>query len=239
MLLASSAEADLERIDNIFELVTLAKEKEAGMDLAAFLEHISLVSDLDNLNDLAPSGLVSSGVEGKEDAVTLMTIHSAKGLEFPVVFIAGMEEGLLPHFRSLYNPAELEEERRLCYVAITRAEQKLYLSAAKLRTQAGETRYNERSRFLAEIPAEYLDMQEEDAELFASRFPEFSERIISPVKIQQNIPEYNAGEAVFHNKWGKGKVLKVFGSGAEQALDIQFLRVRKTILVKYAQMEKA
>jgi DNA helicase-2/ATP-dependent DNA helicase PcrA len=225
MLLGSTDEADLDRMDNIFELVTMAKEKEGQLDLPAFLEHISLLSDADN--------------QEEQDAVTLMTIHSAKGLEFPVVFITGMEEGLMPHFRTLYNPIELEEERRLCYVAVTRAEQKLFLSAAKVRTQAGETRYSEKSRFIDEIPSELIESEEEQTSIFTSRLlTDDTSSAMQPIKVLKPIQDFKAGEEVFHNKWGRGRILKVFGSGEDLTLDIQFTRVRKTILAQYAVLEK-
>ena len=224
LLANSTDESDLERLDNIFELVSVAKEKEP-LGLSEFLEQVSLMTDIDNLK-----------AEG--DAVTLMTIHSAKGLEFPVVLLTGLEESILPHFRSLYEPAQLEEERRLCYVAITRAKKRVYLSAARLRSQAGETSYNEVSRFVKEIPEELLECTETEARLFDPvAIPEYLTRQAAPAT-QTNIEIYSAGDRLFHNKWGEGKVLRVFGSGADQALDIQFLRERKSILVKYANMKK-
>lgn len=228
LLINSIDEKDLERLDNIFELVTMAKEN-PEMDLGGFLEHISLMADVDKLK-----------TEG--DAVTLMTIHSAKGLEYPVVFITGLEESVLPHFRSLYDPAQMEEERRLCYVAITRAEQKLFLSAARKRSQAGEIRMNEVSRFINEIPAELMDIQEQAGSLFDDDFGSVFN--ITPVQTRQaTAPKtvtqtFKPGDAVFHNKWGKGTVLKVFGTGEDLTLDIQFARVRKTLLAAYAPLEK-
>jgi DNA helicase-2/ATP-dependent DNA helicase PcrA len=228
LLINSTDEQDLDRLDNIFELVTMAKEN-PEMDLGGFLEHISLMSDVDKLK-----------TEG--DAVTFMTIHSAKGLEYPVVFITGLEESVLPHFRSLYDAAQMEEERRLCYVAITRAEQKLFMSAARKRSQAGETRMNDVSRFLNEIPAELLDIQEQAGSLFGDDFgggfnitPVQSRQATAPKTVTQT---FKPGDAVFHNKWGKGTVLKVFGSGEDLTVDIQFTRVRKTLLAAYAPLEK-
>lgn len=228
LLINSTDEQDLERLDNIFELVTMAKEN-TEMDLGGFLEHISLMADVDKLK-----------AEG--DAVTFMTIHSAKGLEYPVVFITGLEESVLPHFRALYEQAQMEEERRLCYVAITRAEQKLFMSAARKRSQAGETRMNEVSRFVNEIPAELMDIQEQAGSLFGDDFDGGFK--ITPVQARQPaLPKavtqtFKPGDAVFHNKWGKGTVLKVFGSGEDLTVDIQFTRVRKTLLAAYAPLEK-
>ena len=134
------------RIANLDELLTVAIEFEeefAENSLSEFLEGITLSSDLDNM-------------EEQEDSVTLMTLHSAKGLEFPVVFLVGMEEGIFPGYQSMMDPQELEEERRLCYVGITRAKENLFLTCSKQRTVFGSTSYNPVSRFLNEIPEELL-----------------------------------------------------------------------------------
>ena len=134
------------RIQNLEELLTVAiefEEENAENSLGEFLEGITLSSDVD-------------GLEESDDMVTLMTLHSAKGLEFPVVFLVGMEEGIFPGYKSIGEPKELEEERRLCYVGITRAKQYLFLTCAKQRTIFGSTTYNSPSRFLNEIPEEYL-----------------------------------------------------------------------------------
>ena len=139
------------RIQNLEELLTVAMEFEEEYSedsLGDFLEGITLSSDID-------------GMEESEDSVTLMTLHSAKGLEFPVVFLVGMEEGIFPGYKSIGEPKELEEERRLCYVGITRAKQYLFLTCAKQRTIFGSTTYNSPSRFLTEIPEEYLNGYEE------------------------------------------------------------------------------
>ena len=135
------------RIENLEEFLTVAIEFEeefAENGLSDFLEGITLSSDIDNL-------------EEQEETVTLMTLHSAKGLEFPVVFLVGMEEGIFPGYKSISEPKELEEERRLCYVGITRAKENLFLTCSKQRTIFGSTSYNPVSRFLKEIPAELLD----------------------------------------------------------------------------------
>jgi DNA helicase-2/ATP-dependent DNA helicase PcrA len=232
LLATSTDEADFERLNNILELVSIAREHTAAgssgrQALAEFLEQISLMTDADNSK-------TESG-----DAVTLMTIHSAKGLEFPVVFLTGLEESVLPHFRSLSETTQLEEERRLCYVAITRAQEQLFLSAARIRSQAGETRYNEVSRFVAEIPAELLDKKETSARLFGSYTDYVRPRASRPAAAPANtMQSYTAGDTVLHDTFGEGRVLKVFGKGAEQALEIQFARARKSLLVKYAKMSR-
>jgi len=139
------------RIENLNEFLTVAMEFEeqfAENSLSEFLEGITLSSDIDNL-------------EEEEDAVTLMTLHSAKGLEFPTVFLVGMEEGIFPGYKSISEPKELEEERRLCYVGITRAKENLFLTCSKQRTIFGSTSYNPTSRFLNEIPEELLEGYEE------------------------------------------------------------------------------
>ena len=139
------------RIENLEEFLTVAMEfekEEAENTLQDFLEGMTLSSDIDN-------------VEETEDSVTLMTLHSAKGLEFPVVFLVGMEEGIFPGFRSIGEPEAIEEERRLCYVGVTRARENLFLTCSKMRTVFGSTSCNAPSRFLEEIPKELLDGYED------------------------------------------------------------------------------
>lgn len=142
------------RIENLEEFltVTMEFEEEAENDLGSFLESITLSSDVDNLEEVS-------------EQVTLMTLHSAKGLEFPVVFMAGMEEGIFPGTKSIDDPNGIEEERRLCYVGITRAKEHLYMTCAKSRTIFGSTSFNSISRFLKEIPEDFLS---EDSSLAVS-----------------------------------------------------------------------
>jgi len=148
--LAAEKSADAEtRLENVRELITAAEtfaERSEDESLAAFLEHVSLVSDVDAMTE-------------PDQLVTLMTLHSAKGLEFDTVFVIGMEESIFPHARSFDDEVALEEERRLCYVGMTRARKRLYLSAARQRALYGETRYNKPSRFLLEIPGELVTEQ--------------------------------------------------------------------------------
>ena len=151
------------RIENLEEFLTVAiefEEESADNTLAEFLENITLSSDVDNL-------------EEQENSVTLMTLHSAKGLEFPVVFLVGMEEGIFPGYKTIGEPKELEEERRLFYVGITRAKQYLYLTCAKHRTIFGSTSYNQISRFVKEIPDELLEGYAEAVESKTSDESEF------------------------------------------------------------------
>ena len=238
---------DESRIENIGEFINVAKEfvnqnaEDSGLD--AFLNHISLISDLD---------VVSEG----EDRVSLMTVHSAKGLEFPVVFITGLEEGLFPHSRSLMNEEELEEERRACYVAITRAQQKLYITFATSRSNFGKTMNCHNSRFLEEIPREYLDFYEQKTSTrsanpifvhIASRKTEEANikviKKVNPIaRAKANVISINAqksktktqsetnlrrdwqvGDKVKHKKWGEGTVLEIKGMGTEREIKVNFL----------------
>jgi len=141
-----------ERWENVQELVSLAKkydDPEPPKGLEKLLEDVALMSEADQ-------------IETKMEAVNLMTLHAAKGLEFPVVFMVGLEEGIFPHSRSLFNPQQLEEERRLCYVGITRAKEKLFLSFALKRTIFGSVQVNPPSRFLSEIPQNLIDAEDEE-----------------------------------------------------------------------------
>jgi DNA helicase-2/ATP-dependent DNA helicase PcrA len=148
-------------MENVRELITVAKKYDADgpAGLARFLEEVALLQDTDRTK------------EG-EEALTLMTLHAAKGLEFPVVFICGMEEGLMPHSRTVLSPSEMEEERRLCYVGVTRARERLYFTLARWRTIWGMRQANIPSRFLGEIPEHLLVWQKPDDE------GRFSEEVI-------------------------------------------------------------
>ena len=151
-LLHTEPDTAAERVENIEELVSKAAhymETEEEPTLAGFLEEVALVADVDNYDE-------------NSNSVVLMTLHSAKGLEFPVVFMPGMEEGLFPSFMSISEPDKLEEERRLCYVGITRAREKLFMSFANQRTTYGDVRYNKESRFIDELPPEVIEMQDYD-----------------------------------------------------------------------------
>jgi DNA helicase II / ATP-dependent DNA helicase PcrA len=208
----------ISRVENIKELISVAKEFEKNTDdasLSTFLTSVSLTTDLDKLDEAAP-------------AVTLMTLHSAKGLEFPVVFMAGMEEGIFPHYRSLMEPSELEEERRLCYVGMTRAMKRLYFTSADERLIFGETWYNKPSRFLEEIPQDMLkaDMAAKDKETI---------QISEPA---ENIEfNFNVGDAINHPKFGEGEITGMSGTGAELMIQVKFQRAgEKLLMAKYANL---
>ena len=161
--------------------------------MAGFLEEVALVSDLDN-------------VEFGNDVVTLMTLHSAKGLEFPVVFMAGMEESLFPHSRALYDQAEMEEERRLCYVGMTRAKEELYLIYAAARLLYGGVQHNPPSRFLSEIDAE-LHIDSGSRLGLSSEGSTQSQQTVSSEP--RYIPELNEGDSVKHSLFGVGTVMEI------------------------------
>jgi len=211
----------ISRVENIKELISVAKEFEKNSDdnsLAAFLSHVSLVTDLDNLDESIP-------------AVTLMTLHSAKGLEFPVVFIAGMEEGIFPHYRSLSEAPELEEERRLCYVGMTRAKKRLYLTSAEERLIFGENWYNGPSRFIEEVPASLIKAEAEAKDVDKIE-------INAPVEdIEYN---FNVGDTINHPKFGIGEITGLSGKGGELIIQVNFeASGEKLLMAKYAPLTKA
>ena len=212
------------REENLGELLSVAKDfitEQPEGGLAEFLEKVALVNDVDSY-------------EGEDDRVTLMTIHSAKGLEFPLVFLPGMDEGIFPGVRSFMEPAALEEERRLCYVAITRAKEELYMSNAHMRTMYGKINSYMPSRFIEEIPPDLVDkvITEEDRERVhfqersrnerASRFA-LSEAASPVKKLKPKAVsaryDWQVGDTAVHTMWGKGKVVSVTGSGKNMILN--------------------
>ena len=172
-------------------------------------------------------------LEEGSGAVTLMTLHNAKGLEFPVVFITGMEDGVFPHMRALTEPDQLEEERRLCYVGVTRARQCLHVSYAKSRMLYGQSSYNTASRFLSEIPAHLVDH---------IRFRDRDRRreSVDPrATATRTEGEIAVGDTVRHDKWGPGKVVSVRGTGDRAEAEIVFEQVgTKRLLLCWAPLEK-
>ena len=209
------------RLENIYELISVASKYdnlEAGMSLSIFLEEISLIADVDTLDT-------------QDNAVTMMTIHSAKGLEFPVVFIAGLEEGLLPHSQSMLERDELEEERRLMYVAMTRAKERLYLLRAKSRMLYGETKNNTPSQFLAEIPSEIVDSNTQEQR--SHREIANEDLGYTPIPYEEYEEEgtvLNEGDTVAHASFGEGKVVSVLGGVATIAFNNPKYGVKKLAL---------
>ncbi|MCX5750627.1 MAG: DNA helicase PcrA [Candidatus Saganbacteria bacterium] len=213
-------EESLGRLENIKELMSLAREFEVisgDNSLAAFLSQIALVTDYDRADESQPK-------------VTLMTFHSAKGLEFKVVFMAGMEEGVFPHRRSLDTPNEIEEERRLCYVGITRAKQKLFFISASERILFGETWANGFSRFLEEIPeAAVKKISFEDGK----ETPRLRSGQVGRRK--GDIQSFKQGDFVLHPQWGTGEILEVEQDTDDSILSINFYSFgRKNLSLQYA-----
>jgi len=240
------------RQENLKEFLSVTQEYDRGDEegtLGGFLIKMALYTDLERYDQEA-------------DQTVLMTLHSAKGLEFPVVFLLGLEEGVFPHSRSLTEPAELEEERRLCYVGITRAKQRLYLTHCWQRTLYGSTRINEPSRFLKEIPLNLVTMDDslDTVLLETSRESQGKARVMpftrrsfanksNPVSKEMGdvyraaagmlLSSYSPGDHVLHKKWGSGVVLEVRGEGeaAEIKVDFPDLGI-KVLLARYAPLEK-
>ncbi|SET13360.1 DNA helicase PcrA [Anaerobranca gottschalkii] len=214
MLKTENTEEARSRLENIQELATVTQEFDNNKDggLAEFIQEISLNTD-------------NQRTEGEKDVVKLLTLHSAKGLEFPIVFIAGMEERIFPHIRSYEEPREMEEERRLCYVGITRAMEKLYLTCAQYRTLYGRTDRNPVSRFVEDINPELLENRSPGGfnvrELYTKTVSERDNIYAKPVKQNLGIP-YEVGMVVEHKKFGQGIIISIQPLGDDQALTINF-----------------
>ncbi|MGE5589479.1 MAG: UvrD-helicase domain-containing protein [Bacillota bacterium] len=246
----------LGRVENLKELLSVAKEFEASSEersLEAFLTSVALVAEQDTM-------------ESGADAVVFMTLHSAKGLEFPVVFLVGMEEGVFPHSRALLEESELEEERRLCYVGMTRAKELLYLTHAWERTLYGNTVYNSPSRFLSEIPEELtvqmgagrrgsLEDRSGSAGAYGNGFAGFSAPSRRPLGASpasrppaqrpaapKGPADYNfsPGDKVRHPKWGPGTIVGVRGSGPQAEITLAFPAPTgvKKVVAEFANLEK-
>ncbi|WP_369272929.1 DNA helicase PcrA [Streptomyces sp. R11] len=253
-LQASTDPQDETRIENLQELAAVAlefeqesAEDEASGGLAAFLERVALVADSDQIPDEDEDG---SGV------ITLMTLHTAKGLEFPVVFLTGMEDGVFPHMRALGQTKELEEERRLAYVGITRARERLYLTRSSMRSAWGQPSYNPPSRFLEEIPAAHVDWKRTGATSPVSSGPAagvaaslsssrsrssasgasgFATRRTS----EKPVVQLAVGDRVTHDQFGLGTVTAVKGTGGNAEATIDFGDTKpKRLLLRYAPVEK-
>ncbi len=238
---------DETRVENLSELLAVAQEYDQGRaetgepaSLEDFLEQVSLVADADEVPD---ADVADHGV------VALMTLHTAKGLEFPVVFLTGMEDGTFPHLRSLGDPKELEEERRLAYVGITRAQQRLHVSRAAMRSAWGSPQYHPASRFLDEIPPALLDWEREEAASDALRTgarastPAVAGLAARPgVRSPGNRPVVvlKAGDRVTHDAFGLGIVLRVEGDGERAMAHVDFGADDgvKRLLLRYAPVEK-
>jgi DNA helicase-2/ATP-dependent DNA helicase PcrA len=227
---ASTDPQDATRVENLRELVAVATEFEEtrGGTLTDFLEQVSLVADADEIPDVGEGGGV----------VTLMTLHTAKGLEFPVVMLTGLENGVFPHQRSLDDPSEQQEERRLAYVGITRARQRLYLTRAAQRSAWGAPQHNPPSPFLDEIPAELVDWRRTGAEASASGTSWRSAAAASR-RTQRPVPALQAGDKVTHDAFGLGTVVATRGGGTDLQATVDFGGAGvKVLLVRYAPVEK-
>ena len=227
---------DQARAENIGELLSVAKDFQdtnPNGTVEDFLEQVALVNDVDSF-------------EQEESKVTLMTLHAAKGLEFPIVFLGGLEEGLFPHSRTLMNPEEIEEERRLAYVGITRAEKELYISNATTRTVFGRTSSYLPSRFIDEIPEELVDglrskrKVPDDIKRHVPQHMSVTSRpVTKPIVRNEVIADWKIGDTAIHSKWGNGKVINVAGEGAGMKLTIEFpTQGVRVVMAKFAPVKK-
>ena len=233
------SEESIARLENLQEFINVTVQFDETSDepnLGTFLESVALVADIDNL------------VEGG-DAVTLMTLHSAKGLEFPVIFLSGLEEGVFPHSRSLYSDTELEEERRLCYVGMTRAREELHLSHAHRRSLYGMPNFNARSRFVDDIPAEILEIRGDAGYSYAPPIRAVTQQrsgtytITEPQAPKQERsfkPLFDVGERVKHAKFGIGVVIACNPIKDDSEVTVAFPGVTgvKKLVQKLAKLEK-
>ncbi|MCD7034403.1 DNA helicase PcrA [Metabacillus sp. GX 13764] len=226
------------RLENIDEFLSVTqnfeKQSEDDKSLVAFLTDLALVADIDQLD---------KDDTGVQEAVVLMTLHSAKGLEFPVVFLIGLEEGVFPHSRSLMEEGEMEEERRLAYVGITRAEQELYITNAQMRTLYGRTSMNPESRFIGEIPETLLEnLNDKSLKELHNPYkrPEKRPAVTRPASTGGESIGWAVGDKAEHKKWGTGTVVSVKGEGEGKELDIAFPSPVgiKRLMAKFAPITK-
>jgi len=260
---------DETRVENLAELVAVAREfsddpqvgpsaDPAEVDAGAaappgltdFLERVALVADSDQIPDAPEEEGGSPGV------VTLMTLHTAKGLEFPVVFLTGLEDGVFPHLRSLGDKVELEEERRLAYVGLTRARERLYVSRAVVRSAWGAPSHNPASRFLDELPVDLIDWRRTEAAMSSWNRPQFGmpagrapqrrfgtatarSDAAKKAKAGREIPSLDPGDRVQHDSFGLGTVVALEGAGDNSVASIDFGDEGvKRLLLRYAPVEK-
>ncbi|MCB1142178.1 MAG: UvrD-helicase domain-containing protein [Leptospiraceae bacterium] len=225
----------IDRLENIQQLIESIQEYEEQTEsptLDDYLNNVCLLTSEENSADLT-------------DFVTLMTVHNSKGLEFPIVFLSGMEDGTFPHFMSIEEPGGIEEERRLCYVAITRAKQKLFISYCKYTRKYGEIQSREPSRFLSELPEQVLEWKR-TGENFRSpavspradrSFPQLSKEKSSASKEINTKGEFQKGKKVRHKEYGIGTILDISGSGDNRKAKIQFGFTHKNFLLAYTPLE--
>src|SRR3712207_1424406 len=239
---ASTDPQDEGRVDNLNELISVAAEFEAanpGGTVTDFLEQVSLVADADQI----PVSGDEAGV------VTMMTLHTAKGLEFPVVFLSGMEDGVFPHLRARGDPRELGEERRLAYVGITRARQRLFISRATVRTSWGQPAYNPRSRFLDEIPAETVHWERMDPAPAPSTGYRSAQTRVAATGLStgglrggagnRQVISVDVGDRVSHDAFGLGTVVEVTGVGDKAQATVDFgSGGTKRLVLRYAPLVK-
>ena len=243
-MLKAQGDEGINRLENIGELKsTMMKYQQENPEgtLEGFLEEIALYTDLDDMNE-------------QDDCVMMMTMHSSKGLEFPVVFLPGMEDGVFPSVRSIYDPVELEEERRLAYVAITRAKKKLYISHAYERMVFGTTNRNRLSRFVNEIPAEKMELVDTTAarrEAYQARLqakregglttpvPKATALVGTAPKAEAAVIDYGVGSRVRHKTFGEGMVVSIRPMGKDSLVEVAFDKVgTKKIMANFAKLEK-
>ncbi|MHA7181487.1 DNA helicase PcrA [Arthrobacter sp. MDB2-24] len=268
-LRTSNDPQDESRVENLAELVAVVREFERDNPegtLGDFLEQVSLVADADSIPD-APDGSAADVQRAVEEArrqgvVTLMTLHTAKGLEFPVVFLTGMEQGIFPHQRSATDPKELAEERRLAYVGLTRARQRLYITRSEVRSMWGQSQYNPASQFVSEIPEELISWKREGAVKPAWTSggsisgPRFSgsywgasgggfngsapapSKSVGRVQPQKEVVSVAVGDRVNHASFGNGTVLSVEGAGDKTVAKVRFDVGEKRLLLRYAPLTK-
>ena len=246
-MLVDAGEEEAERLENLEEFISNVIEYQQNNEeptLTGFLEETALVADVDRYDETA-------------DAVVLMTIHSAKGLEFPIVFLPGLEDGIFPGMQSIFDPSELEEERRLAYVALTRAKERLFITHAKCRLLYGRTQYNPRSRFVDEIPQTLIDDATEQG-IVANQFASVSQFYGTSPKIKpsvlreevtinkqifkkpsSNLPILSEGDRVSHMTFGEGEIISVKPMGADTLYEIIFDKVgTKRLMATYAKLKK-